>query len=141
MKPTSVLLVDDNPILLRIVSRFLQQYDEVMIVGTASGGEETLAQAEHLRPQVILLDLGIPGLTGLGTIPRLRRVLPEVSIIALTLLDTRGYWLAALEAGADEVVSKATMSSDLWPAIRRVVQTQRPRLEPVSATTLEDHHG
>jgi DNA-binding NarL/FixJ family response regulator len=115
------MLVDDNPTFLRILSRYLQQYDEVTVVGTAGGVEEAVAKAEHLRPQLILLDLAMPGVSGLDAIPRLRRTLPEVSIIALTLLETDGYRQAALRAGANEFVPKAVMSAELLPAIRRVI--------------------
>jgi len=93
-------------------------------MGTASGSEETLAQAQALQPQVVLLDLldlRTPGLTGLDTISRLRSMLPEVTIIVLTLLDTETYRRAVLAAGADDIVSKARVSADLLPAIRRLV--------------------
>jgi two-component system nitrate/nitrite response regulator NarL len=122
MDAISVLLVDDNPTFLRIATHFLQEHDEIVVVGVARGGEEALANVQDLRPQVILIDLIMPGLTGLETIPRLRNALPEVGIIALTVLDNDGYRQAALAAGANDFVSKAAMSTDLLPAIRRVVK-------------------
>ena len=130
MKPISVLLVDDNPAFLRIVTRFLQEHDDVVVVGVAGGGEEALALAQDLKPDIVLIDLAMPGLSGLETIPRLRAVLPEVGIIALTVLDTNGYREAALAASADDFVPKATLDTDLLPAIRRVAQAgpSRPRV-------------
>ncbi|MBI4199224.1 MAG: response regulator transcription factor [Chloroflexi bacterium] len=127
MGPVSILLVDDNPTFLRILVRFLEVHhqNEVVIVGTAGGGEEALAKVQDLRPQVVLLDLAMPGLSGLEAIPRLRSTLPDVGIIALTLLDPNGYRKAALAAGANEFVAKATLATDLLPAIRRVAQTRR----------------
>jgi len=71
----------------------------------------------------------MPGLSGLETIPRLRAMLPEVSIIALTLLDAKVYRQAALAAGADDFVPKANLSTDLLPAIRRVAKTDQPGLD------------
>ena len=129
MKPISVLLVDDNPAFLRIVTRFLQQHEDVVVVGAAGGGEEVLALAQDLQPDIVLIDLAMPGLSGLETIPRLRAVLPEVGIIALTVLDTSSYRQAALEAGANDFVPKASLNTELLPAIRRVVQggSSRPR--------------
>lgn len=126
MSPISVLLVDDNPTFLRITSRFLKKHDDVDLVGTAGGGVEALSQAQELRPQVILLDLAMPDLPGLEVIPRLREVVPEMRIIALTMLDTEEYRKAALAAGADEFVPKADLNKDLLPAIRRVVGAGRP---------------
>jgi DNA-binding NarL/FixJ family response regulator len=122
MKSISVLLVDDNPSFLRIATRFLQEHDDVAVVGAAGGGEEALALAQDLHPDVVLIDLAMPGLNGLETIPRLRAMLPAVGIIALTMLDTNSYWQAALAAGANDFVPKASLDTDLLPAIRRVAQ-------------------
>lgn len=125
MSPISVLLVDDNPTFLPIATYFLQEHDD-LVVGTVRDGEEALDQAPNLWPQLILIDLDMPGLPGLETIKRLRIVLPEVGIIALTLLDSNGYRQAALVAGADDFVSKINLGTDLLPAIRRVVQPSGP---------------
>lgn len=140
MRPISLLLVDDSPTFLRLVSRFLsEQYpDEVVIGGLAEGGEAGLAQAQALRPDIVLIDLAMPGLPGLTAIPRLRAALPKVGIIALTLMEPNGYRQAALAGGADEFVSKATLATDLLPAIRRVMQADRLRgktLNKPAATT------
>jgi DNA-binding NarL/FixJ family response regulator len=125
MKPISVLLVDDNPAFLRIATRFLEEHEDVVVVGAAGGGEEALALAEDLQPDIVLIDLAMPGLSGLETIPHLRAVLPGVGIIALTMLDTNSYWQAALAAGADDFVPKASLDRDLLPAMRRVAQGDR----------------
>ena len=128
MSPVSVLLVDDNSSFLRILRDFLLGHpDDVKVVGTAGGSEEGLASARTLRPQAVVFDLAMPNLTGLKAIPRLRRMLPEVGIIALSLLDPKSYQEAALEAGADEFVSKSRLTTDLVPAIRRVVQASTTR--------------
>ena len=117
-----VFLVDDHEAFLRIATEFLQRHhDELTVVGAARGGAEALTQAQDLQPQVILVDLNMPGLSGLETIPRLRAMLPEARIIALTLLDAKVYRQAALAAGADDFVPKSNLSTDLLPAIRRVV--------------------
>jgi two-component system invasion response regulator UvrY len=117
-----VLLVDDHEPFLRAAADFLQRQHELAVVGLLHGGEEALAQAQSLRPQVILIDLNMPGLNGLETISRMRVMLPEVGIIALTLLDPKVYRQAALAAGADDFVAKANLTTDLLPAIRRVVR-------------------
>jgi len=130
-QPTTLLLVDDNPTFLRILKHFLEEHygDEVVVVGTAGGGEEALVRAKELQPQVILLDLAMPGLSGLETIPRLRSMIPDVRIIVLTVLNAIGYREAALAAGADDFVSKEALTAELLPAIRRVASADRPRRE------------
>jgi two-component system invasion response regulator UvrY len=119
-----VLLADDNEAFLRVATDFLQRHEELIVVGAIRGGEEVLAQARDLQPQVILIGLDRPGLEAIS---RLRRVMPGVRIIALTLLEGDAYRQAALAAGANDVVSKAELTSDLLPAIRRVTQANRFR--------------
>lgn len=128
----TVMLVDDNSTFLNIATRFLQEHDDVVVVSTATGGKEALAKAQDLHPQVILLDLAMPDLPGLKAIPRLRAEVPEARIIALTMLDTDSYREAALRAGAEEFVAKATMSTDLVPAILRVMQAHPTWETPTS---------
>ena len=125
MAPISVLLVDDNPTFLRILGDFLGEEENIFVVGMARSGEEALVKAKELRPQVILLDLAMPGLNGFNTTPRLRSMMPDVGIIALTVLDANGYREAALTAGADDFVAKANLNTHLVPAIRRVVESGR----------------
>ncbi len=131
----SVLLVDDEATFLRIETLFLETHyrNEMNIVGTASSGEECLVKAQLLAPEVILIDLNMPGLTGLQTIPLLRIMFPETGIIALTLNDGESARRAVLAAGGNELVSKAGMSTDLMPAIRRVMNQDELKLGYVSA--------
>ncbi len=126
---TSVLLIDDNATFLRIAARFLGDHGDIRVVGTAPGGEEGLKLAKKLKPQIILLDLAMPDLPGLDAIPLLREVLPEVKLIALTMLDTDAYRTAAKTAGADAFVAKAAMGTTLLSAIRRVSTNHDPKLE------------
>ncbi len=131
----SVLLVDDEPTFLRIAQLFLQTHyrNEIDVLGTASSGEECLGKAQLLAPQVVLMDLNMPGLSGLQTIPLLRIMFPEMRIIALTLNDGENARRAVLAAGGNELVSKATMSTDLMPAIRRVMLLDQVSLELAEA--------
>jgi CheY-like chemotaxis protein len=122
-----VLLVDDNEAFRRVATDFLKGQHELIVVGVTCGGEEALTQAQDLQPQVILTGLDMPGLTGLETISRLRNTLPGVGIIALTLLEGNAYRQAAMAAGADDLVRKAELVTDLLPAIRRVTQANRSR--------------
>ncbi len=127
MKATSVLLVDDNPIFLGIVTRFLQQHEEITVVGGVDGGKEALAQAHRLRPDIVLIDLAMPQVSGMEAILRLRAAWPKIGIIALTLLDTNGYRQAALTAGADGFVAKDNLNTELLPAIRQVMGTKQAK--------------
>lgn len=127
MESISVLLVDDNTTFLRIATQFLESQDDanMTVIGTASRGEEALEQAQELQPQVILIDLAMPGMPGLETIPHLRRMMPDVGIIALTMMNTSAFRQAAMDAGADEFIPKSTMRTNLLPTIMRLAKTGR----------------
>lgn len=119
---TRVFLVDDNLEFLKAAVDLVRRRPELMLVGATDGSEQALSQAPVLKPQVILIDLEIPGLADLKTIPRLRKMLPGVGIVGLTMLDGSAYLKAAQEVGAHTIVSKANLVSDLLPAIHRVTE-------------------
>jgi DNA-binding NarL/FixJ family response regulator len=127
MGNVSILLVDDNPIFLHCAKRFLQKQQDVIVVGTVSGGKWAIDLARNLEPDVALIDLSMSDLPGLELIPKLRAQLPRLGIIALTLFDTDDYRQAALAAGADSFISKNTMNTDLMPAIQRIMQLSKTR--------------
>ncbi len=120
--PMSVLLVDDNPYVLALLTRALavQGADAVRVVGAVVGGRGAVAQAWRLRPDVVLVDLTLPEVTGLQLLPRLRRMLPDAILIALSLLGRPAERDAAVAAGADGFVSKTRLGRDLLPTIQRL---------------------
>lgn len=125
MKPFTVLVVDDNRVFLMKAVTFLKDSGRKEIaVLEASGGYDALALAEERKPEMILVDLAMPDLSGFSLIPRLRKMLPDAGIIVLSMLDTEGYRGAAFSAGADEFVSKADIFTDLMPAIHRTARTR-----------------
>lgn len=127
MKPISILLVDNNSTFRQLVTDFLKDHHphEVIVTGIARDGSEALTQAQALSPQLILLDLTMPGPSGFEVIPLLRQALPELGIVVLTAHNQEAYRKAALTAGADEVVFKQRLATDLLPTIRRVVQANQ----------------
>jgi two-component system nitrate/nitrite response regulator NarL len=135
-EPVSVLLVDDNPTFLRTATFFLEQSGEMIVVGAVTDGQEALDRVHDLDPDVVLLDLVMPGMTGWQIIARLRAERPEIGIIAMSVWEIDSYREAALEAGADEFVSKAVISTELLPAIWRVLQVVQSRrmTSPAQAT-------
>jgi DNA-binding NarL/FixJ family response regulator len=131
--PISVLLVDENLTFLRIVMRFLEACDDIVVVGTVSEGEEALARVLDLEPDVVLVDTAMSSLGGgLKFISQLRAMLPHIGIIVLALIGTDGYRRAALEAGADDFVPKVAMGADLLSAIRQVKQASQTLEKAVS---------
>ena len=117
-----VLLVDDNPAFLAVTQMFLEANcrQEIRLV-TACDGKQALAQAQTHQPQLILLDVSLPGMNGLETAHLIKQMLPMSHIIIMTLLETMGYAQAAHAAGADALIDKSDLSTDLLPIIRRML--------------------
>jgi DNA-binding NarL/FixJ family response regulator len=94
-----ILIVDDHPLTREALAALLEQND-FRVVGHAADGEEAIDQARTLQPDVVLLDLSMPGLDGLGALPRLRDVAPDCEVVVLTASGTEDNLLAAIRAGA-----------------------------------------
>jgi len=94
-----VLIVDDHPLTREALSALLGAHG-FDVLGCASDGEEAIVEAARLRPDLILLDLSMPGLDGLGALPRLRTAAPESEVVVLTASGTEENLLAAIRAGA-----------------------------------------
>lgn len=126
-----VLLVDEEPAFLHIAQTYLEAHhaDEIEVLESARSGEEGLTKAQLLSPQVLLLGLNPPGLSGLQMIPLLRIIFPEMRIIALTLKDSERSRRAVLAAGANDLVSKTSMRIDLVSAIRSAMAEDDLTLE------------
>ena len=129
MKSIPVTVMDENPIFLDIFSRFLRDEcpNEVTLLGTTATYAEAEAQAQRLRPKVIIVDHGLPGQRGLYWIGRIRRLIPEVGIVVLTLLDKADFRKSVLDAGADEFIRKDNVFQDLLPAIHWVITARSPQ--------------
>lgn len=121
MPPIRLLIADDHQTFLTITTRYIREQEGLIVVGTAQDGQQAISLARELKPQALLLDLAMPNIAGLDAIPALRAALPDLAIIALTLLDNDEYRRASLAAGADEFVAKARMTDELPAAIRRAV--------------------
>jgi DNA-binding NarL/FixJ family response regulator len=122
MDKLRILLVDDSKIFLDFAACFLSDHENLIVVGTAQNGNEALSLAEDLQPDVVLLDVSMPGLNGIDTTPYMRQILPEAAIIMISFQNSVIYREAALAAGADDFVPKETLAYALIPAILRVSQ-------------------
>src|SRR5437868_15025752 len=95
-----VLIVDDHAVVREGLRAFLELQEGLEVVGEAADGEEALAQAEAARPDVVLMDLVMPALDGVGAMRELRGRRPEIRVIVLTSFLDDGRLLPAIHAGA-----------------------------------------
>ena len=131
----ALLIVDDHPVVRDGLVAILGTQPDFKVAGEAASGEEALALFERLRPDVILLDLEMPGMDGVEVIKRLRATQPEVKIVVFTAFDTDERILSALQAGAKGYLLKGAPRSELFEAIR-VVHRGGSLLQPVVASRL-----
>jgi DNA-binding NarL/FixJ family response regulator len=122
--PYRVLLADDHAVLLSGLKAMLGQHRDYEVVGEASSGLETLSQAEELEPDIILLDITMPGLGGLDALPSLRRLVPNSKVIVLTMHDDPQYLQKAMQAGASGYVLKKAADSELLSAMWSVMHRE-----------------
>lgn len=123
---TRVLLVESNADLLLAATELLGRWRELILVGAAGWDDKTLAHARRLDPQVILMDLDRPNTAGLAAIALMRATMPQAGIVAFSLSMENALCRAARIAGADKVVAKDSLSTDLLPAILHAADCRRP---------------
>jgi two-component system response regulator NreC len=112
-----MLIVDDNEMVRRGVILLLSSWPTWKVCGEASSGEEAIDKAKELRPDLILLDISMPGANGFEIAVTLRRETPQAKIVIMSQHDQTQLLPRALEAGADACVDKDSLSVDLLPAI------------------------
>ena len=113
-----ILIVDDSDLVRRSVAGFLSSAPDCEICGEASAGQEAVRKARELSPDVILLDVSMPDVSGLETARLLRAQAPSVKIIMMSQHDPVQMLPRALESGADACVDKCRVTTDLLATIR-----------------------
>lgn len=131
----SLLIVDDHPVVRDGLVAILGTQPDFRVSGEASSGSEALTLFEKRQPDVILLDLEMPGMDGVEVIRRLRELQPDVRIVVFTAFDSDERILSAVQAGAKGYLLKGIPRSELFNAIR-VVHRGGSLLQPVVASRL-----
>ena len=140
MNPIRVLTVDDHPLLREGIGDLLAEEPDMKVVGEAADGAEAIQQFRRLRPDVTLMDLLMPSLSGLDALIAIRKESPDARIIVLTTYDGDVQVLNALRAGASGYLLKSALSKDLPESIRAVC-AGRKAISPEATFALAEHTG
>jgi DNA-binding NarL/FixJ family response regulator len=120
-----VLVVDDHDLVRTGISRMLADVDGVHVVGQAESGEEAIKKARELKPDVVLMDVKMPGIGGLEATRRLLRSQEDIKVIAVTICEEDPFPTRLLQAGAAGYLTKGAALDEMIQAIRMVFAGQR----------------
>lgn len=116
----TVLVVDDHPLFREGLSGLLGTVDDVQLVGAAADGAQAVRQALALRPDVVLMDLNLPGMPGLEATRRIVAAAPGTAVLVLTMVDDDDTVVAALRVGARGYLLKGAVQEEVLAALRTV---------------------
>lgn len=115
---TKLLLVDDHAVVRSGLRMLLDGQADVEIVGEAGTASEAITAVSTLRPDVVLMDIGLPDMSGIDAAKEVKRLWPEVAVVALTIHEDQEYFFKMLEAGASGYVPKRAAPEELMTAIQ-----------------------
>jgi DNA-binding NarL/FixJ family response regulator len=120
MEKIKIMVVDDHPAFRDGLSRLLQEEADLEVIATPEDGEQAVAMAEKLKPDVIIMDISMPKMNGIEATKKIKASLPEIAILIVSAYSYQSYVLAALKAGAAGYLLKNAPLQELMKAIRMV---------------------
>jgi DNA-binding NarL/FixJ family response regulator len=117
------LIVDDDALFRRRVKELLATQPDIEIIGEAADGREAVLKARELEPDLVLMDVRMPGTNGINATRQIKDEMPELKVIILTIYDLQEYREAAMASGAGGYVIKKSLIEELLPAIRGVFES------------------
>jgi DNA-binding NarL/FixJ family response regulator len=126
----TILIVDDDPPFRTLVRRIVEQHADLRLAGEAADGREAIQRTHELRPDLVLLDLVLPGVNGLEATRQIKIDYPAIKVIIVTVHTEEAYQRAADESGADAFLLKKTLMTALLPTIRSMLGLRGPPNPP-----------
>ena len=120
MDKTRILIVDDHTIMRQGICALVSLHDDIEIVGEASKGKEAIEKVGELMPDVVVIDIALPGMDGLEVTRRIRKKNTKVKVLVLTRHEGKEYILSSVKAGAAGYIPKRALGLELVSAIRAV---------------------
>ncbi len=126
MEQIKILIVDDHTIFRQGLTKLLESYDQIQVIGEASTGMQAIEKANRLSPHIILMDIKMPRIDGIETIELIKKDHPEIRIVALSMYEDPSYVLSAIKAGASGYVQKSISADKLLETILETHSGQNP---------------
>jgi NarL family two-component system response regulator LiaR len=139
--PITIVLVDDHEVVRNGVRAYLDTLAEFQVVGEASSGEEAIGVVSEMIPDVVLMDLIMPGMDGVETIRRIKKVSPRSQVVVLTSYHEDAHIFPALKAGAISYILKDMKMDKLVEALHRAVQGEVTLHPRVAVRVLQNIRG
>jgi DNA-binding NarL/FixJ family response regulator len=137
---TTVLVYDDNISLRESIEKLIQYSDQLLLLGSFGNVQQVNEQVKKLQPDVILMDIDMPGLNGIEAVKQIRLFNNKVSIIMLTIFDDNKHVLDAIVAGASGYLLKKHISDKLLDAIKDVIEGGAPMSPGIARMVIENMH-
>jgi NarL family two-component system response regulator YdfI len=135
MKPIRVAIVDDHRLITQALSSLFEQQKDFNVVGTGYDGKTVLELVVKHQPELLILDLQLPGITGDELLPILKKAYPHLKVMVLTASQLKQTWQKVLTLGADGILLKSIASDDLMEGARRVMKGEM-YIDPAIQTQL-----
>ena len=135
----SVLLVEDHAIVRQGIKALLAEEPDIVVVGEAGDGGQALALVQELRPDIVLMDLSLPGVGGIEATRQVRERFPETRVVVLSMHESEEYVYRALRAGASAYVVKQSTSTELALALRAVAAGSTFLSPAISDILIDDY--
>ncbi len=139
MTPIRVLLADDHKLMRSGLRLLLQQQPSFQVVGEADDGLQAVAQVQSLKPDVVVMDIGMPNLNGIEAARKIKDLQPDLAIVMLSMHSDEGYVLRALRAGARGYLLKDSAEGELVRAVQAVFEGKSYFSPAVGKVLLEDY--
>jgi two-component system response regulator NreC len=117
-----MLLVDDHAVVRSGLRMLLENETDVEIVGEAANGRDALALVDQLKPDMVIMDIGLPDISGIEATQKIKQTSPQVAVVALTIHEDEEYFFKMLQAGANGYVPKRAAPEELLTAIRTAAE-------------------
>lgn len=137
-QPITVLIVDDHELVREGVRTFLQKQSDITVVGEAASGQEGLRLADDLAPDVVLMDLVMPGMDGVETTRRVKQISPSSQVIVLTSFDDDQHIFPAIRAGALSYILKDVGTGELADTVRKAARGEAVMTPRVAARVMQE---